>query len=83
MEERVYGEAHPSSDGYFFSLASDSVSDMIGTDPVKMNLWKFFNPILRDLAKNPSVRELELPFSHVEHEELHTDTGGYEEAVNR
>ena len=83
MEERVFGNTVPPSDGYFLAMASGSVADKIGREAAKMNLWKLFTPYIRDLAKRPEVRELELPFSHVGHEELHTDIGDYDEAVIR
>jgi hypothetical protein len=79
MENRAFGNTVPSVDGYFLALASGSVSDFLGTDEVKMNLWKLFNPLVRELALRPEVRELEEPFAHVGHEELHTDIGGYDE----
>ena len=82
METRAFGNTVPSQDGYFLAMVSGSVSDFLGTDEVKMNLWKLFNPLVRELALRPEVRELEEPFAHVGHEELHTDIGGYDEAVS-
>jgi hypothetical protein len=82
MEKRVFGEASPEIDGYFLALASGSVVDLLGREEVKMNLWNFFNPLIKELARRPEVVELEKPFATVEHEEVHTDVG-YEEGLSR
>jgi hypothetical protein len=82
MEARAFGDAIPSQEGYFFALASGSVSDQIGRDEVKMNLWKLFNPFIKELARRPEVVELEKPFATVEREDVHTDVG-YEEGLRR
>ena len=82
MEARAFGDAVPSQEGYFFALASGSVSDQIGRDEVKMNLWNLFNPFVKELARRPEVVELEKPFATVEREDVHTDVG-YEEGLSR
>jgi hypothetical protein len=83
MESRAFGGTHPKTHGYFVALASGSVSDMIGTEAAKMNLWQAFNPLVRELARRPEVVELEAPFTTVEHEDVHTDLGdAYGEAKN-
>ena len=55
-------------------LTSGSVADLLHDD-AKLNLWKFFNPIMRELAVKPEVLALEKPFDIVEHEDLHSEAG--------
>jgi hypothetical protein len=82
MEERFFGGVSPESEGYFYAMASGSVSDCISRENFekKMNLWKLFKPYVLELAQRTEVRELE-PFRHTGHEELHTDIGGYDESA--
>jgi hypothetical protein len=79
MENRVFRDTVPRVHGFFLAMASGSVADLVH-DERQMNLWKLFNPLIRELAAKPEVVKLEEPFKFVEHGELHTAAGEYEES---